>query len=352
MGLGNKKAVLDTMKRVYRYQAANQTRSVIRRSGKTRFIKDTDWERGVFWSCASTAWLATDDNEYLDGVMTYALHTGFRTGPNSRFADDHVCSQAYLDVYPIINQIEALDPTIKALDIMIDNPEPGRKDWWWCDSLFMAPPAFAALARQTGESKYLDYMNTAYWDSVEHLFDEDTGLFYRDYRYIPDGLGNELREANGNKVFWSRGIGWVLASVPRLMARMPDDYPEIDRYLELFSRLAEQVIKYQQEDGFWRTSLLDPEGFPAPESSATSLFCYGLAWGINNGQLDRETYLPVVEKAWKALQGCIHETGMIGWVQLPAFNPRDVKFEHNIDYGAGAFMLAATEISILTDLSV
>lgn len=349
MTFGTKQQVLDTMKRVYRYQAANQTRSVVRRSGKTRFIKDTDWERGVFWSCASAAWKATDDAEYLDGVMDYALHTGFRTGPNARFADDHICCQAYLDVYPVVDQIEALDSTVKALDIMVDSPEPGRKDWWWCDSLFMAPPSFAALTKQTGDNKYVDYMNIAYWDSVEHLFDPETGLFYRDYRYIPDGKGGELREANGEKVFWSRGIGWVLASVPRLMARLPEDFADKARYLDLFKNLAAEVIKYQQDDGFWRTSLLDPENFPAPESSATSLFCYGLAWGINNGELDRETYLPVLEKAWAALQTAIHDNGMMGWVQLPAFNPRDVKFEHNIDYGAGAFLLAATEVAHLAD---
>ena len=349
MTFGTKQQVLDTMKRVYRYQAANQTRSVVRRSGKTRFIKDTDWERGVFWSCTSAAWKATDDAEYLDGVMNYALHTGFRVGPNARFADDHICCQAYLDVYPVVNQIEALDSTVKALDLMVDNPEPGRKDWWWCDSLFMAPPSFAALTKQTGDSKYLDYMNVAFWDSVEHLFDPETGLFYRDHRYIPDGKGGELREANGEKVFWSRGIGWVLASVPRLMARLPEDYADKARYLALFKNLAAEVIKYQQADGFWRTSLLDPENFPAPESSATSLFCYGLAWGINNGELDRETYLPVLEKAWSALQTAIHDNGMMGWVQLPAFNPSDVKFEHNMDYGAGAFLLAATEVAHLAE---
>lgn len=349
MSIGSKQDVLVAMKRVYRYQAANQTRSVIRRSGKTRFIKDTDWERGVFWSCVSAAWKATDDNDYLDGVMDYALHTGFRAGPNARFADDHICCQAYLDVYPVVNQPEALDSTIKALDLMVDNPEPGRKDWWWCDSLFMAPPSFAALSQQTGDTKYLDYMHTAFWDSVDHLFDPETGLFYRDHRYIPDGQGSELREANGEKVFWSRGIGWVLAAVPRLMARMPENDPQRSRYLELFKNLAQEVIKYQQPDGFWRTSLLDPESFPAPESSATSLFCYGLAWGVNNGLLDGETYMPVIEKAWAALQGAIHDNGMIGWVQLPAFNPRDVKFEHNIDYGAGAFMLAATEMLHLAE---
>ncbi|WP_044362780.1 glycoside hydrolase family 105 protein [Vibrio fluvialis] len=349
MAKESRQDVLNIMKCVYHYQANNQTRSVIRRSGKTRFIKDTDWERGVFWSCVAAAWLATDDKDYLDGVMNYTLHTGFRPGPNDRFADDHVCCQAYLDVYPLINKTEALEPIIRALDLMVDEPMAGRKDWWWCDSLFMAPASFAALSQLTGERKYLDYMNTAFWDAVDHLKDPETGLFYRDYRYIPDGKSSELREANGEKVFWSRGIGWVLAAVPRLMARMPEAYSERGLYLSLFTDLAKEVVKYQQEDGFWRTSLLDPDCYPAPESSATSLFCYALAWGINNGWLEAELYLPVVEKAWSALKTCIHDSGMIGWVQLPAFNPRDVQFEHNIDYGAGVFLLAGTEIAKLAE---
>lgn len=336
--------VLDSMKSVYRYQSTHLVRSVIRRTGKTRFIKDTDWERGVFWSCVTAAWRATQDNEYRDGALDYTLHTGFRTGPNPRFADDHVCCQAYLDVYPLINQPEALESTIKTFDLMLEQPLPGRKDWWWCDSLFMAPPAFAALSAQLNDPRYLDYMHSAYWDSVENLKDQETGLFYRDYRYIPDGKGGELREANGHKVFWSRGVGWVLASVPRILTSMPDDYPHRQQYVDLFTELAAEVIKYQQADGFWRTSMLDPDNFPSPESSATALFCYGLAWGINQGILAKADYLAVVERAWKALDGCIHPNGMLGWVQLPAFNPRDVKFEHNMDYGAGAYLLAGSEI--------
>ncbi|EAB3091198.1 glycoside hydrolase family 105 protein [Salmonella enterica] len=334
----------ETMKRVYRYQATHQTRSVIRRSGKVRFIKDTDWERGVFWSCVAAAWLATSDQEYLDGVINYTLHTGFRPGPNLRFADDLICCQAYLDVWPVIAIPEALEPTIKAISAIVNEPKPGREDWWWCDALFMAPATFAALSKCTHDPRYLAYMDQAFWDAVEHLRDPETGLFYRDHRYIPDGNGSELREENGQKVFWSRGIGWVLAAIPRLLARMPEDYAGRQRYLNLFIDLADKVIRYQHEDGLWRTSLLDPHRFPAPESSATALFCYGLCWGGNQGVLPVEIYLPVVEKAWDALQGCIHDNGMIGWVQLPAFNPRDVKFEHNIDYGAGAYLLAATEV--------
>lgn len=228
---------------------------------------------------------------------------------------------------------------------MVDDPKPGREDWWWCDSLFMAPPVFAALSRMTGDEKYVNYMHTAWKDSVEHLFDPETGLFYRDKRYIPDGKGGELREANGQKVFWSRGIGWVLAALPRILEHLPKESPEYANYVKTFTNLAEQVIKYQHDDGFWRASLLDPDNFPNPESSATALFCAGLAWGVAEGHLDKATYLPVVEKAWQALLTAIHEdTGMIGWVQLPAYNPRDVTFDHNADYGAGAFLLAGASL--------
>ncbi|HDL7933295.1 glycoside hydrolase family 105 protein [Yersinia enterocolitica] len=337
-------AVLQDMKRVYRYQSENQVRSVIRRSGKTRFIKDTDWERGVLWSCVAVAWQATQDEEYLNGVLNYTLHTGFRAGPNARFADDHVCTQSYLAVSSQFSQLEVLEPTIRAFDLMLSEPKPGREDWWWCDALFMAPPALAALAVKTDNYCYLNYMHAAYWDAIEHLRDFETGLIYRDYRYIPDGSGGELREANGEKVFWSRGIGWVIASIPAILRHLPADFEGRHSYINLFTELMEGVIEYQQEDGFWRTSLLDPSNFPAPESSATSLFCYGLAWGINQGILNEKQYLPVLEKAWSALQTCIHPNGMLGWVQLPAFNPRDVKFEHNMDYGAGAYLLAGSEI--------
>ncbi|WP_146491351.1 glycoside hydrolase family 105 protein [Vibrio sp. T20] len=330
------------MKRAYCWQRDNRTRYVTRSTGKKRFLKATDWERGVFWLSVADAWKTTNDTVYLDGLMDFSLNTGFRAGPLKRFADDHVCIQAYLPLYPIVDVPEAVEYAKIAFDIMIDEPKPGRVDWWWCDSLFMAPPAFAGISAVTGDRKYLDYMDNAWWDSVDHLFDPETNLYYRDSRYIPNEEGTEFREANGEKVFWSRGIGWVLAAVPRILEFMPEDYPTRHKYIELFQSLAKEVIKYQQDSGFWGASLLDPKSFPAPESSATSLFCYGLAWGVQEGHLDQDTYLPLVNKAWAALETCIHDDGMVGWVQLPAFNPRNVEFDHNIDYGAGTFLLAAS----------
>lgn len=334
--------ILSDMLRVYRYQAANQTRSVTRSNGKIRFIKDTDWERGVFWASVATAWQATGEKTYLEGVLNYTLHTGFRSGPNPRFADDMVCCQAYLDIFQYLNQREALTYTIDALNRMVEAPRPGREDWWWCDALFMAPPVFSALSALTDDTRYIDYMDIAFWDAVARLRDGESGLFYRDYRFIADGAQNEIREGNGEKVFWSRGNGWVLAAIPRILQYMPASHPSRARYVALFSELAESIIHYQQSDGFWRASLRDPSAFPAKESSGTALFCYGLAWGVQNHILDRSRYLPVIENAWRALESCIQHNGKLGWVQLPAFNPRNVSAEHNIDYGAGAFLLAGS----------
>lgn len=70
--------------------------------------------------------------------------------------------------------------------------------------------------------------------------------------------------------------------------------------------------------------------------------------GNKSGELNKEEYFPALHRAWSALQSCIHDNGMIGWVQLPAFNPREVKFEHNMDYGAGAYLLAGSEVLKMT----
>jgi rhamnogalacturonyl hydrolase YesR len=104
------------------------------------------------------------------------------------------------------------------------------------------------------------------------------------------------------------------------------------------------VSKLQHADGLWRASLLDPDNFPARETSGTALFCYAIAWGINNGILNREIYLPVVKNAWQGLVGCLDQAGMLGWVQLPGDGARSVTRTDSMEYGTGVFLMAGSEI--------
>lgn len=339
--------VKNYMRQVYEYQVTHLTTAVRKRSGKYRYIEDTDWERGVFWSAVAQSWTETKEQIYLDGLKDYVTHTGFRPGRLPRFADAQVCINAYLDIYDDLKQPDILTYAKAHLDFMVKNPEPGEKDWYWCDALFMAPPAFFGMTKVTGERKYSEYAHKAFWEAFLALWDEETNLVYRDQRYVANEHDTELREANGEKVFWSRGLGWVLAAFPRIFRYLDSnniqDQTSKEQFLAYFKPFAHAVSQYQFDDGFWRPSLLDPQTYPDPESSGTALLVYSIAWGYNQGYLD-DSYLPVIIKGWQALVSSIHPTGMLGWVQLAGFSPQRVEFEHTMEYGVGGFLLAATEI--------
>src|SRR5205823_7848511 len=108
--------------------------------------------------------------------------------------------------------------------------------------------------------------------------------------------------------------------------------------------MGEKLRALQQPDGLWRPSLLDPEQFPTPETSGTAFFCYALAWGVNNGTLDRKTYLPAVTKAWAGLVGKVTSKGKLRYVQKVAGAPGVVKPEDTHEYAAGALLLAGAEM--------
>jgi rhamnogalacturonyl hydrolase YesR len=214
----------------------------------------------------------------------------------------------------------------------------GRDDWWWCDALFMAPPGAARLSAATGDPKYLDWMDRQWWDCTDLLYDKTEHLYSRDKSFFG------MRESNGQKVFWSRGNGWVLAGIARVLAFMPNDYPSRRRYIELFTEMADRIASLQGPDGLWRTSLLDPDSYPRGESSGTALFCFAMAWGVNAGILPADKYRPLVERAWSALTHSIETSGRIDWVQLPGSRPTTLKKEDTAEYGAGAFLLAGCEM--------
>ena len=211
-------------------------------------------------------------------------------------------------------------------------------DWWWCDALFMAPPVLARLYAVSGDREYLDFLDRMWWDTTDFLFDSTEGLYYRDKSYI--GKPN----ANGRKVFWSRGNGWVMGGTVRVLQYLPKNHPARARYVQLLKTMAASVARVQGEDGLWRPSLLDPTEAPVPETSGTGFFCYALAWGVNNGVLERKTYLPVIRKAWRGLVSHVREDGKLGRVQQIGAAPAKVAAEDNQEYGSGAFLLAGSEM--------
>jgi len=253
----------------------------------------------------------------------------------------------YIDLAVTQKDLAKLDPLKKSFDdwaTFMQGPPPaagypgGKILWWWCDALYMAPAGLARMSVVTKDKKYLDEADKQYWITYDLLYDKDEHLFYRDATYIGK------KTASGKKVFWARGNGWVAGGLANLLAAMPGDYPTRPRYEKLFKEMAAKLASIQQPDGLWRASLLDAEQFPMAETSGTGFYCYALAWGINNGLLDRATYQPVVDKAWDALVDHRRPDGLMGWVQAVGAAPGATTADGTKPYAVGAYLLAGAEI--------
>jgi rhamnogalacturonyl hydrolase YesR len=343
MGIQNSETV-SIIRKVYKSQLKKLQTTFTRLSGRRERILPNGWIRSVFFIGVMAFWKSTNDQRYLKAALKWAEENDWLPGSHPRLADDHCAGQIYTELYLIYNDKKMIQTIQKAFDRIMAEPRQGMEEWWWCDALFMAPPVLARLSAATQDRRYLDFMNILWWDTAKLLYDRECALFFRDRKYIIHSDGAGPREKNGQKIFWSRGNGWVMAGLVRVLQFMPADYHARQEFIQLFKEMAEAVSNLQHADGLWRSSLLDPDNFPARETSGSALFCYAFAWGINNGILERRDYLQVAEKAWQGLMECVDDTGRLGWVQLPGDGARLVNKTDSMEYGTGAFLLAGSEI--------
>jgi len=248
------------------------------------------------------------------------------------------------------------------------NPLTRPLDWYYeggdryVDALFVAPPVLAMLYKITGNEKYANWMDSFFWDVYGSLYDRDINLFYRGIRWTPGYKCGELSRissashqdkrttygyqitAEGKKVIWSRGNGWAFAGLARILKYLPKVESNFKKYETVFQNMAKSLKERQQEDGYWRPNLDDPNDYPYKETSGTGFFVYGLACGINNGYLNEEEYKPVVEKGWKALNESVSEDGKVQWGQLGGAAPFVIKKEDTSEFVTGMFLLAASEM--------
>lgn len=308
-----------------------------------------DWTNGAFYAGVTAAYETTKSPEIMKALMDLGAKTNWQPAKRYDHADDIAISQTYLDVYRMKKDRKMLQPTIDVVKRL--QTEPGNEvakhgiTWWWCDALFMAPPTLAKLTKITGDQSYLATNDKFFQETYDLLYDKEAHLFARDASYLikPDGTGK--REANGQKVFWSRGNGWVLGGLARLLSELPANYPKRAFYENLYKEMSAKIITLQQPDGLWRASLLDPDSYPGGEASGTGFYVYGLAWGINNKLLDKNKYLPAVKKGWEGLNTLVHEDGKVGWTQPIGADPRkNFTAESWEVYGAGAYLLAGSEV--------
>ncbi len=308
-----------------------------------------NWLWGTFYAGLMDFYKGTGEERYLNELINIGQSRQWKLINDIYHADRLTIAQSFAEAYMIKKDPVMLEKIQWVLDMHIDRtakPDVRFKDntnyrleWWsWCDALFMAPPAFARVYAATGETKYLDYLNKHWWITSDYLYSKKDSLFFRDDQYF------DRKSENGKNVFWARGNGWVIAGIARVLEYMPADYPDRPKFEQQFREMAAKLIQVRNDQGLWTANLLDPSQLPLGESSGSALITYALAWGINNGILNKAIYMPVIFKSWMALCGNINQEGRIGFVQQVAGSPYPFFDYQSQVYASGAFLLAGSQI--------
>ncbi|WP_090785655.1 glycoside hydrolase family 88 protein [Pedobacter sp. ok626] len=308
------------------------------------------WTRAVYYEGLMSLYQLKPDQAYYDYAVQWGeKHKwGLRDGIGTRNADNQACGQTYIDLYNMDKKPERIKDIKASIDLMMKSGK--IDDWTWIDALQMGMPVFAKLGVLYNDPAYYEYMYKMYMHSknVEGggLYNAKDGLWWRDKDFVPP-----YKEPNAEDCYWSRGNGWVVAALVKVLEIMPKDAPHREEYLKTYQEMIKALVPIQRTDGFWNVSLHDPTHFGGKETSGTALFVYGMAWGVNQGLLDQKVYQPIIVKAWNAMtKDAVHNNGFLGYLQGTGKEPKDGQpvsytsmpdFE---DYGLGCFLLAGTEV--------
>ncbi len=217
-----------------------------------------------------------------------------------------------------------------------DRPLP---DSLWLDDLYMSVPALAQMGKATGDQSYFD-------DACRQLIQMTDRMFVPELELYRHGW---VKEMNPHPTFpWGRANGWTIMAATELLSVLPKQHSKYDIILSIYRQHIQGIVKYQGINGFWHQLLDRPETYA--ETSATAMFVFSIARGINEGWLDAAAFGPTTVLGWNALQTQIGKNGEVygtcvgtgmGWD--PAFYAYRPVSEHAA-HGYGPVILAASEM--------
>jgi unsaturated rhamnogalacturonyl hydrolase len=306
---------------------------------------DRIWTWSVLYTGFMAASPALDDPKYRNAMQAMAEKFHWQLQSEHPNADDQSVGQTYLELDMLQPSPEKAGPTQAALDDLLAGGAARIPDgqaqipWWWCDALFMAPPVWTRMFAVIPDPKYLLYVDKHWWETSDLLYDSQRHLYYRDITFL------HRKNQRGDPVFWSRGNGWVMGGLARTLQYMPKDHPTRAKYEQQLREMATAVVNLQDKrSGLWHSDLLDPVDYPQPEVSGSALITFALAWGVNQGVLDRTAYKPVIASAWRGLVRQIYADGHLGNIQQTGAAPAHYPPSSSYTYGVGAFLLAGAQV--------
>ncbi len=215
----------------------------------------------------------------------------------------------------------------------------------WVDSLMMFSVFPSHYAKDNHDQEMMDIASRQPRVMSKYMQDFETKLWYHCY------WTKAKTHYPRRKLFWGRGNGWVVASLPMILENI-GDHAEKDNIIKIFKETSEALLPYQRSDGAFET-VFNKIGKTYRELSFTALVARGFLQGHRMGLLD-DRFLDSGLKAYQAVvEALIDEEGGIFMpeisgptIPLPLFPYLGYKLipkSKNWSFGLAALIFAAIE---------
>jgi rhamnogalacturonyl hydrolase YesR len=198
------------------------------------------------------------------------------------------------------------------------------KNTVWVDDLYQGIPALAEMGKRTGERKYYDEASRQVLLFAGKLFDEDRQVCMHGWVEHMDPHP---------AFFWARANGWAIMAIVTLLDCLPEDHPDRNAVLALFRKYCHGLTTLQSGTGFWHQLLDRNDSFL--ETSATAMFTFALAQGINRGWLDIQVYGPAAILGWNAVRTKVNAAGQVEGTSAGTSIAFDAAFYYQRPVGTG-----------------
>jgi len=164
----------------------------------------------------------------------------------------------------------------------------------------MSVPALAQMGKLTGDKRYFDDAAKQILQFSERMFVKEKGLY----------LHGWIESMDVHPAFhWGRANGWAILAMTELLSVMPEDHPQRAAVLAQYHAHVRGLTATQGGDGLWHQLLDRPDSYP--ETSASAIFVYCMARGINRGWLGALAYGPTVSLGWNAVVTKVNAKGQV-----------------------------------------
>lgn len=170
----------------------------------------------------------------------------------------------------------------------------------WLDDMFMSIPAIVQMGKLTGEAKYYNEAVRQVRQFSQRMFVPEKGLYRHGW---VEGMSEHP------SFHWGRANGWAILTLTEVLDVLPQSHPGYEEVLAQYRAHIRGITAYQSGEGFWHQLLDRNDSYL--ETSATAIFVYCLARGINNGWIDAIAYGPVAQLGWNAVTTQINAAGEV-----------------------------------------